>query len=107
MQYDLDAGQMNAGFWPGDDSAPNAAFYGYLYPRPNGCETAPIEPKHAGWVEAMQEWMMPYEAVRTCGDPRGALMSFLRSVYRVACVQGGWDMRAFEYDPPMPSMRGK
>ena len=70
MRYDLDAEHMNAGFWPGDDNSPIAGFYGYLVPRPAGCDTAPIEPEHAGWVEAMGEWMMPYEAVRTCDEPR-------------------------------------
>lgn len=107
MRYDLDAEHMNAGFWPGNDDSPYPGFYGYLVPQPEGCATAPIEPEHAGWVEAMGEWMMPYEAVRSCPDPRGAVMTFLRSVYRVACVQGGWDVRSFEYDPPAPPLRGK
>jgi hypothetical protein len=100
MQYDLDAQQMNAGFWPGDDSTPNAAFYGYLYPRPDGCESAPMEPKHAGWVEAMQEWMMPYDAVRNSDNPRQAILDFLKSVYTVAVMQGGWDRKALEYIKP-------
>jgi len=99
MRYDLDAEHLNAGFWPGDENAP-AAFYAYLVPRPDGCETAPIEPTHAGWVEAMGEWMMPYEAVRTCEDPRQALRDFLDSVYRIAVTQGGWDEAAFEYAKP-------
>jgi hypothetical protein len=42
MRYDLDAEHFNAGFWPGDDSAPNASFYAYLHPRPDGCETAKV-----------------------------------------------------------------
>jgi hypothetical protein len=69
------------------------------------CETAPIEPEHAGWVEAMGEWMMPYQAVCTCPDPRQAVLDFLRSVYRVACTQAGWDAESFEYAPPAPPAR--
>jgi hypothetical protein len=103
MRYDLDAEHLNAGFWPGDDNAPHAGFFGYLVPRPDGCEVAPMEPGHAGWVEAMGEWIMPYEAVRTCDDPRGAVLDFLRSVYRVAVESGGWDAAAFTYTaPPAP-----
>ena len=103
MRYDLDAEQMNAGFWPGDDNAPEPALYAYLYPRPDGCETAPVEPEHAGWVEAMEEWMLPYDAVRTCDDPRQAILDFLDSVYRVAVTQGGWDRAYHEYVRPPAS----
>jgi hypothetical protein len=105
MRYDLDAEHMNAGFWPGDDSAPDAGFYAYLVPRAAGCENAPIEPAHAGWVEAMGEWMMSYEAVRTCDDPRRAVLDFLGSVYRFATTQGGWDAAEHEYVRPAPSRR--
>ena len=100
LHSDLDAEHLNAGFWAGSDSSPDAGFYGYLVPRPPGCATAPIEPEHAGWVEAMGEWIMPYEAVRSCPDPRGAVRDFLRSVYRVACSEGGWDSQSFEYTRP-------
>ena len=100
MRYDLDAEHLNAGFWPGDDNVPQAGFYAYLVPRPDGCETAPIEPEHAGWVEAMGEWIMPYDAVRTSADPRQAVLDFLDSVYHVATTQGGWNAEAYEYVRP-------
>lgn len=104
LRYDLDAEHLNAGFWPGDDTMPNPGFYGYLVPRPPGCEAQPIRPETAGWVEAMGEWILPYESVRTCDDPRKALLEFLDSVYRVAKGVGGWDAQAFEYiAPPTPA----
>ena len=105
MRYDLDVEFMNAGFWPGDDSAPGAAFYAYLNPRPDGCEAAPISPEHAGWVEAMGEWMMPYDAVIACEDPRQAILDFLGSVYRVATSLGGWNAADHVYTPPAPPTR--
>ena len=80
MQYDLDAEHFNAGFWPGDDSAPEPSLYAYLVPRPPGCEGAPIAPPFAGWVETMGEWMMSYAEVRTCGDPRQAILDFLEAL---------------------------
>lgn len=100
MRYDLDAEHLNAGFWPGDDTSPDPIFYGYLVPRPDGCDVAPMEPEHASWVEAMEEWVLPYEAVRNSPDPRKALLGFLESVYRVAVTQGGWDAEAFRYTAP-------
>ena len=106
MRYDLDAEHMNAGFWPGDDSNPYPGFYAYLVPRPDGCETAPIGSEHAGWVEAMGEWMMPYEAVRGSDDPRQVILTFLNGVYGVATTLGAWDAEAFTYDKPVPPPRG-
>jgi hypothetical protein len=85
------------------DASPHAGFYAYLALQPSDCASAPIQPEQAGWVETMGEWMMPYEAVRACPDPRGAVLEFLRSVYRVALTEGGWDGPAFEYTRPSPA----
>ncbi len=100
MRYDLDAEHLNAGLWPGDDSSPHAAFYAYLHPRPDGCATVPIEPAKAGWVEAMGEWLLPYDEVRKSDDPGVVLLGFLNSVYRVAVSIGGWDAKDHTYQPP-------
>lgn len=105
MRYDLDAEFMNAGFWPGDESSPEPIFYAYISPAPPGCDLVPIDPKSAAWIEQMGEWVLPYEAVRTSGDPCGALLDFLDSVYAVAGTHGGWDLASFEYVPPAPSSR--
>lgn len=107
MRHDLDAEHLNAGFWPGDDANPYPGFYGYLVPRPYGCENAPFTSGSAGWVEAMGEWVLPYEAVRTSVDPPGALLSFLEDVYGVATSLGGWDVHALSYERPGPAPRGK
>jgi len=105
MRYDLDAEHLNAGFWLGSDDAPRALFYAYIHPRPPGCETAPVEPAGAGWVEALGQWVLPYDDARGRGDPAGALLGFLRSAYRVALTAGGWDDEAHRYEAP-PAPRG-
>lgn len=103
MRYDLDAEHLNAGFWPGDESSPHASFYGYIVPRPPECEAMPMQPEHAGWVESMEEWILPYEEVRNHEDPGKSLLAFLHSVYGVAVGVGGWHAKAFEYSlPPAP-----
>jgi hypothetical protein len=107
MRYDLDAEHLNAGFWPGDDKGPQASFYAYLVPQPAGCETAPMEPANAGWVEEMGIWLLPYDAVRESPDPRRTLLDFLNRVYALAAELGGWDARAHEYVAPAPSLRGE
>jgi hypothetical protein len=44
----------------------------------------------------MGEFLLPYDAVRTSGDPRAALLAFLESSYR-AGAEHGWDA-ALEVD---------
>lgn len=106
MRYDLDAEHVNAGFWVGNDDSPVPAFYGYIVPRPAGCETAPIAPHYASWVEEMGEWLMPYDEVRACADPRGALLDFLAAVYAVATSLAGWEAAAHVYVRPPAPPRG-
>jgi len=107
MRYDLDAEHLNAGFWPGDDENPHPAFYGYLVPRPRGCEKAPISCEHAGWVETMGEWVLPYQPVRASDDPRGVILTFLEDIYGMARRLAKWDVRSLSYERPGPAPRGK
>ena len=81
----------SAGFWPGSDAYPQAAFYSYAYPAPAGFESAPVEPAGAVWSAVMGEWLLPYEAVRSAADPDAALMRFLETSYRAAADLGRWD----------------
>lgn len=106
MRYDLDAEHLNADFWVGDDSAPTPGFYAYITPRPDGCETASVDPEQAGWVESLGEWMLGYDEVIACEDPRQAILDFLRSVYQIAIDLGGWDELDHRYGPPVQTGRG-
>ncbi len=81
----------SAGFWPGSDAYPQAAFYSYAYPTPKGFSEARIEPAGAVWAAEMGEWLLPYEAVRTAPDPDAALLAFLQSTYHAAADLGDWD----------------
>ena len=78
----FDAAEHAAGFWPGDAGHPSAAFYAYTTPKPDGIETAAVEPAGAVWSEALGELLLPYDAVRAAPDPRAALFAFLESAYR-------------------------
>jgi hypothetical protein len=105
MRYDLDAEFMNAGFWPGDDSAPGAVIYAYLNPKPHDCELASIDPESAAWIEQMGEWMLPYDAALATGDPRKAILDFLGSVYSIAGSHGDWDLDSYTYTVPAAPKR--
>lgn len=107
LRSDVDAARLDVGSWPGDDGAPRALFHEDLVPRPDDRETAPLEPWLAGRVEAMGEWMMPREAVRTGPDPRRALLDLLDGVWRGAVSRGGWDDAAHRCLRPAPPPRGQ
>jgi Family of unknown function (DUF5996) len=86
-----DAEQWAAGFWPGDERHPQAAFYAYASPKPAGIETAAVEPEAGGWSGELGEFLLPYDAVSASTGPDAALLAFLDSTYRAGASLGGWD----------------
>ena len=81
----------SAGFWPGNDAFPHAAFYSYAYPAPAGFASARIAAEGAVWSDALGEWLLPYERVRSADDPDASVLSFLAATYRAAAELGRWD----------------
>jgi hypothetical protein len=91
----------SAGFWPGGDAYPQAAFYSYAYPAPPGFAQAAIEPAEAFWSAPMGEWLLPYDAVCDASDADATLLRFLQTTYRAAADLGGWD-RGLECEVGQP-----
>jgi hypothetical protein len=81
----------SAGFWPGSDAYPQAAFYSYAYPTPPGFSDARIEPAGAVWAAELGEWLLPYAAVQAALAPDAMLLRFLDTTYRAAADLGAWD----------------
>jgi len=81
----------SAGFWPGSAAYPQAAFYSYAYPTPDGFATAAVEPPQAAWKATMGEWLLPYDAVRNTPHPDATLLRFLETTYRAAADAARWD----------------
>jgi len=99
MKYDLDTELMNAGLYLGDDA--NAPFfYGYIYPQPARAAQLPIAPATAAWSDAIKEWVLPYDAVRTAADPAAELNAFLDAIYALCGSAAGWDRAALSYVAP-------
>jgi Family of unknown function (DUF5996) len=86
----------SAGFWPGGNGTDYPAFYSYAYPVPKGFGTAPVQPAEAFFSEALGEFLLPYDAVRTAADPDAALLAFLQSTYEAAAACAAWDRAALE-----------
>jgi hypothetical protein len=86
----------SAGFWPGSGAIDYPAFYCYAYPEPAGFRTAPLRPDAAFFSEALGEFILPYDAVRTAAQPDQALLDFLQSTYEAAANSAKWDRNALE-----------
>lgn len=74
---------ISFGFWAGDPSTPQAAFYAYTYPEPEGLADTPVAPDAAVWHKGDNGLLavLPYDAVRTADDPAADLLAFLQSTY--------------------------
>ena len=87
--------ESSAGFWPGHDGFPRAAFYSYAYPEPAGYRDRAVTP--GGYFDTtLGEFILPYEAVRRAADPDALLLDFLSSTYAAAADCGGWERAALE-----------
>jgi hypothetical protein len=94
----------SAGFWPGGGAIDYPAFYSYAYPAPEGFATTRVWPDAAFFSEALGEFILPYDAVRTAADPDGALLDFLQSTYEAAANAAKWDRAALECSLGEPRM---
>jgi Family of unknown function (DUF5996) len=96
--------ECSAGFWPGSGAVDYPAFYSYAYPEPPGYRATRIGPAAAFFSEALGEFILPYDAVRTAADPDQALLEFLQSSYEAAANAAKWDREALECAPGRPGV---
>lgn len=92
----------SAGFWPGGATSAEPIFYSYAYPEPDGFRSASVEAASALFDEALGEFVLPYEAVRSASDPAAELTRFLQSTYAAAADLAGWDRATLEREPVAP-----
>ena len=91
----------SAGFWPGSDAYPRAAFYSYAYPEPPGFREAAM-PHPARFDAALGEFVLDYDTVRCAAAPEALLLGFLQASYEAAADNGDWDRAALECEPGLP-----
>jgi len=85
----------SAGFWPGSDAFPRAAFYSYAYPEPPGYRARAVT-QGAAFDPSLGEFILPYDRLRAASDPDAKLLDFLGTTYAAAADCGGWDRAALE-----------
>jgi hypothetical protein len=96
--------ESSAGFWPGSGAIDYPAFYSYAYPDPKGFRATAVRPQAAFFSEALGEFILPYDAVRTAAEPDRTLLDFLQSTYEAAADAASWDRNALECAPGQPGV---
>jgi hypothetical protein len=87
---------ISHGFWPGNEQFPETAFYAYAAPVPPGLSDAHVQPEAAYYHKELNEFILPYSAVRAAPDPDAALREFVDSTYEEAAKLLRWDRDALE-----------
>ncbi|MHB8234793.1 MAG: DUF5996 family protein [Solirubrobacteraceae bacterium] len=103
MRNAMDAEEVAVGWWPGDSNYGPAAFYAYAHPSPDGFSKAKLAPAAARWDDALGEFVLDWDDVRTAENPHAAALEFARSAFRHACAVCGWDKQlssSAEGQPP-------
>jgi hypothetical protein len=85
----------SAGFWPGNEAFPEAAFYSYAYPEPPGYRERAL-PAGARYEPTLGEYVLPYARVRAAADPDQLVLDFLAATYAAAADAAHWDRAALE-----------
>ncbi|QBF32523.1 DUF5996 family protein [Thalassococcus sp. S3] len=90
---------ISVGFWPGDDTFPHPAFYGYAYPEPKGLSRHALRPREAVWNDKNGGALaiLKYDDMRRSPDPGAALLSFLNSVYAAGAEASGWQVDEYHH----------
>ena len=103
MRNAMDSQEIAVGWWPGDPRHPEAAFYAFAHPAPDGFGGASLEPAAARWDSELGEYLLAWDAVRGAADPHAYALEFARSAFRYACAACSWDpslAASTDGDPP-------
>jgi hypothetical protein len=90
----------SAGFWAGGITDADAFFYSYAYPEPAGFREHPVSA--GGWNGDWQEYILPYQEVRSAANPKALRSSFLQSTYDAAADLADWNRVRLEREPVAP-----
>ncbi len=86
---------ISFGFWFGDDSFREPAFYAYTAPEPAGITAQPLVPTSASWVEQASGSnlaILRYDVLRESQDPHQTVLDFFESAYQAGAKLAGWDI---------------
>ncbi|TWF80287.1 hypothetical protein FHX44_116230 [Pseudonocardia hierapolitana] len=88
---------ISFGFWFGDPTFPEAAFYSYTAPEPDGLADEPLPPP-ANWLErrpGSHLAVLTYDTARKPPDAQAAVLDFYEAAYRGGASRAGWDIARY------------
>jgi hypothetical protein len=85
---------ISFGFWFGDDTFTEPAFYSYTAPEPAELAGEPLSPASAQWIARNDSHLavLRYDEARAETDPRAAVLAFYESAYQAGARRAGWDI---------------
>ncbi len=86
----------SAGFWPGNEAFPRAAFYSYAYPEPAGFRDRKVTQGGCFRCDARRIHPALRHGRAIAPDPDALLLDFLSTTYAAAADAAGWDRAALE-----------
>jgi hypothetical protein len=86
---------ISFGFWPGGVTpagleVDEAVLYAYAAPEPAGFKDARVRPSAARYDPKLNEFILPYAAVRTAANPAAEVRAFCEDAYEAASGLAGW-----------------
>jgi hypothetical protein len=87
---------ISFGFWAGDDTVGDAAYYSYTALESEGLRDEPLS--CGKWIEygSGSLALLPYATVQISRDPKTTLLAFCQSAYEAGARLAGWDTISFE-----------
>jgi hypothetical protein len=91
MRNAMDAQEVAIGWWPGDPNTPEAAFYAYAHPAPEGFSDATLSPGPGYWDASLGEYILKWSDVCSSSDPLSTALEFAHTAFLHACAVCQWD----------------
>ena len=84
---------ISSGFWFGDETLREPAFYSYTAPEPDGMADRPLRPEAARWIPQNGSHLavLRYSDARALPDARTGVLDFYDSAYLAGAGLAGWD----------------
>ncbi len=89
---------ISFGFWFGDETIKEPAFYSYTYPSPQNINQEPLLPKTAKWVDSNGSPMalLLYKDIIKSENPKQNILDFLQTSYEAGAKLANWDIEALQ-----------
>ena len=87
---------ISCGFWPGNRTFSDPAFYSYTAPKSPGLDKESVLPSAGYWDKQLGEFILKYDDVRTAPMPEKDILNFCQTTYEAGARLAQWDRDALE-----------